>query len=474
MSFVNRDQIEERLEELRRRFNQAQLDAAESIIAEPLQEDGFLLPIVDGPPGTGKTTLGVYAALRAMLDEGLRGVLYVAPTNFAAQQAKYTFERLGVRSRDVIWLNPRGRQRDWNRGIIGTRWDLSDLGPNDIRLLRNAPIITCTPYMLGRVRKGQLRPSNTKVIIDEFSQVDPALFFMILSRTGADRERYLRGGYALLGDPLQLPIVTTQEELLENIFEFILSQRTIDGGICTLSIQHRMHHEICNAVDRMRRQLSFWHGYRPLEPSDYVRDRDLIRLGYDYEERNVINGRVLDNESLREILDPSHTFVIVNTDRLQEATCEERTPSGSLRNIREADAAVDIAIATYRTYRSRERNLIPCIISPYSAQVSEIKNRLNARAPNISINVDDCVMSAYRSQGREFPLVIVSLVRRNQARVIGFLEDEKLRAQIYVACSRAQGKLIVIMSKDTFGGKPLYDELVNVGGSRHTFLWGWD
>jgi superfamily I DNA and/or RNA helicase len=65
-------------------------------------------------------------------------------------------------------------------------------------------------------------------------------------------------------------------------------------------------------------------------------------------------------------------------------------------------------------------------------------------------------------------------VRKNPERRIGFLEDEKLRAQIYVACSRAQGKLILLMSQETFGGKPLYEELVNIEGSRHALLWGWD
>jgi len=474
MSFSNRERLEETLEHFERRLNSNQVDAISSIIDEPVQDDCFLLPIIDGPPGTGKTTVGAYASLRAIFEGKSQSVLYIAPTNFAASQAKQTFERLGVESCDVVWLNPRSSRRDWDRGVVGARYDLSDLGPNDIRRLRSVPIIICTPYMLGRVKKGGLRPSNTKVIIDEFSQIDPALFFMILSRTGASADRYLRGGYALLGDPLQLPVVTTQRELMQNVLEFILSHHTIDGGLNSLTLQYRMHIEICNAVNRMRRELSFWRDFRPLEPSNEARFRDLIGLGYEYTEQNINNGCCLTSEELKEILDPSYTFVVVNTDKLRGSTDEEQTQSGSRRNEAEAEAAVDIAIAAHQAYHRQHERLVPQIISPYNAQVCEIKYRLRRRPQALGISVEESVITAYKSQGKEFPFVIVSLVRKNPERRIGFLEDEKLRAQIYVACSRAQGKLILLMSQETFGGKPLYEELVNIEGSRHALLWGWD
>jgi superfamily I DNA and/or RNA helicase len=259
---------------------------------------------------------------------------------------------------------------------------------------------------------------------------------------------------------------------MENIAEFLISYRTIDGGFNALILQHRMHEEICNAVNRMRRELSFWHGFTPLEPSANVRYRDLRELGYEYAEQRVQDGQLLDSEMLREILDPSHTFVVINTDKLPEDSKEERTKSGSLHNIAEAKAAVDIAIATYQSYyQPRGTRLMPHIISPYNAQVNEIRERLRR---SISHNIEDHVITAYSSQGREYPMVILSLVRNNPARKIGFLEDEKLRAQVYVACSRAMAKLVVLLSKNTFGGKPLYEELVRAENSRHALILGWD
>jgi len=140
--------------------------------------------------------------------------------------------------------------------------------------------------MLGRIKRGDLKSSNIKVVIDEFSQVDPALSFMILNQTGANVKKYASGGYALLGDPLQLPEVTTQEELMENIVEFLRAYRTIEGGLNALVLQYRMHKKICDAVNRMRRALSPWHDFALLKPgSDDVKDGDLERRGYEYAEK---------------------------------------------------------------------------------------------------------------------------------------------------------------------------------------------
>ncbi len=464
------DRVEEAIDILRRRLNREQISAAESILENPILDDGFLLPITDGPAGTGKTTVGVYASLRCIQEEIVDQILYVAPTNFACERAKRAFESLGISPSDVIRITPTERRKDWTRGIIGTRWDLSDLTPNELRRLKSAPILICTPYMLGRIRRGRLRSSRVKVIIDEFSQIDPALFFSIISYIGAERDRYPRGGYALLGDRLQLPVVTTQEELLENVVDFIMNYHTIDG-LNELTIQYRMHREICEAVNRLRAELNPQASL--LRPDSSVRNRDLEKLGYRWDESKIRTGNCFSRDDLIEILDPSHTLVIINTDALPNAQDEVRTATGSVRNSAEAEAIADIFSAVYQSYiKSDGSHLVPVVVTPYNAQVNEIRMRCrNLEIPNFS---RECVITAYRAQGHEYPLVILSLVRRNPERRIGFLEDEKLRAQIYVGCSRAQAKLIVFMSRETFGGRPLYDRLIETSNSRHSLLWGWD
>jgi hypothetical protein len=54
----------------------------------------------------------------------------------------------------------------------------------------------------------------------------------------------------------------------------------------------------------------------------------------------------------------------------------------------------------------------------------------------------------------------VSFARKNPGRWIGFLGEPQLRAQTYVACSRAMAKLIVLFSFSTFRGHTDYDYLL--------------
>ena len=74
-------------------------------------------------------------------------------------------------------------------------------------------------------------------------------------------------------------------------------------------------------------------------------------------------------------------------------------------------------------------------------------------------------MTIYKAQGREYPFVIVSFARKNPIQTIGFLAEPELRAQTYVACSRAMAKLVLLFSFSTFQGYPDYATLLGKCGS---------
>jgi len=116
--------------------------------------------------------------------------------------------------------------------------------------------------------------------------------------------------------------------------------------------------------------------------------------------------------------------------------------------------AAEISRAVHQAYVSPESgNLRPTILSPYNAQISLVRDLL---PPELK---DNC-MTIYKSQGREYPCVIVSLARKNDTQSIGFLGEPDLRAQAYVACSRAKAKLILLFSFSTFRGHREYDILL--------------
>ena len=78
-----------------RMLNREQREAVESILQgwdSPTGE--FILPIVEGPPGTGKTTVGVLAAAQYRLENRRPQIAYLCYTHFAADRALEAFIEL--------------------------------------------------------------------------------------------------------------------------------------------------------------------------------------------------------------------------------------------------------------------------------------------------------------------------------------------------------------------------------------------
>lgn len=419
-----------------------QMEAVNATLDDYIGDTYFVLPVIDGPPGTGKTHTGAVAAgMYVLQDVNKHKVLYTAYTNVALDRAKEALEELGFPKHDVVRLLPEPGLRNWPEGIVGCRWDFLDLSYNDIRKLQEAPFILCTPYMLGRIERLGVR---RKIIVDEFSQIDVPTFMMILNQT----KKINPDGFALFGDPLQLPVVTTQEELRENIVRFIMTKKRFEPH--TLVVQHRMHGTICEAVNNMRKELTpeFFHSPpKNLVPSDKVKARGMEELGYRWDKREA--------GGFEQILDPSYPLVIYNTDGTEY---EKGSPTRSTYHAGEAKLAAEIAKAAHRSYTKDGRHFVPKIIAPYSAQVYQIKEAMRGE-------LEEAVTTIHKFQGREHPLVIVSMTRNNPRGEIGFLDMPKLKGQGYVAVSRAQAKMIVLMSKHTFSAHPTFAALTKTKGN---------
>ncbi len=271
-------------------------------------------------------------------------------------------------------------------------------------------------------------------------QVSPPLYFSTISKVR--RSERNPSGYILLGDPNQLPIITSQPLMRPNIGIFIFSRRNYQPH--QLNIQYRMHERICHAVNALREGVL--HSY-PLETHDSARLRTLELLGYRWD-----NSRC--PSDFREILRPDNPCVIINTDNLPGQ--EEVGFEGSKYYSEEALLVARLAEILTQSYLGQNRNpLLPTILSPYSAQIGTIKGYL--QIPGLR---QQCI-TIYQAQGREYPCVIISFARKNPGGWIGFLADPELHAQTYVACSRSMAKLIILFSFSTFGGHNDYAVLLD-------------
>ncbi|GAI13781.1 unnamed protein product, partial [marine sediment metagenome] len=156
--------VRERIEE----SNNPQQDAIDSILEGWQGERGdFIFPIIEGPPGTGKTRVGVLSAARYVLEYNRSQIAYLTYTNYSAEKTREDFTALGFDPEHVVRLTSNPREKDRRRGIIGCGSRLEGLTENDKRILRRAPILISTLYGSGRIFEVHKRPL---IMIDEFSQ----------------------------------------------------------------------------------------------------------------------------------------------------------------------------------------------------------------------------------------------------------------------------------------------------------------
>lgn len=423
----NLEQAERELEKIEGGWlNPQQRKAVEVLQKESLQGDHFLLPVVEGPPGTGKTSTGAAAVVKKLIALNQSGAagryLVLCYTHVACLRFKDVLESLGVQPPDAVYLKPSFSgtpQLDPDRGIVSCDPYLRGLPAHQIRWLRRRPVLITT--LLG-VRRALSVLASRRIyfMIDEFSQVNKADFFACVDQVRGNAPYQ----YSLLGDPHQLPIVTTQTHLRPNIFEWLEPR-----GVKPVQLvkQYRMHKDICSAVNKMR---EVFHSY-PLESAENVKERNLTAMGYEW--------RPPQDPWMKKVLDPDSPLVLVDTSKLGY----EEVRAGSIFFSREAELAARIALAAAQSYHKDGAPLLPKILTPYNGQRDKIAGFL---PPALRGEV----MTIYKAQGAEYPFVIISFVRSNLNRFVGFLHESMLQQQVYVGCSRAQAKLVVLMSFDTF------------------------
>jgi hypothetical protein len=424
----NLEQAERELEKIERDWlNPQQRKAVEVLQKESLQGDHFLLPVVEGPPGTGKTSTGATAVVKKLVvlnQSGAAGrYLVLCYTHVACLRFKDVLEKnLGIQPSDAVYLKPSfggPPQLDPDRGIVSCDPYLRGLPAHQVRWLQRRPVLITT--LLG-VRRALSVLSNRRIyfMIDEFSQISKADFFACVDQV----RRNTPYQYSLLGDPYQLPIVTTQTHLRPNIFEWLKPR-----GVKPVQLvkQYRMHEDICSTINKMR---EIFHSY-PLESAESVRERTLTAMGYEWEPPQ--------DPWMAEVLDPNSPLVLVDTSKLGY----EEIQAGSIFFSREAELAARIALGATQSYHKGGTPLYPKILTPYNGQRDKIVELL---PPPLRGEV----MTIYKAQGAEYPFVIISFVRSNLNKFVGFLHESMLHQQVYVGCSRAQAKLIVLMSFDTF------------------------
>jgi predicted DNA helicase len=231
----------------------------------------------------------------------------------------------------------------------------------------------------------------------------------------------------LAGDHKQLPptVISNLDILKHSLFERLMERS--DTPQTMLEVQYRMNEKIMEFPN-----LLMYEG--KLKAAESVAHRYL-----------ELEMPVSEDIS-RKILEPAQPVIFVDTAGL-DANEQLQERSTSYENQIEAEWTVECVKALVES--GVEADSIG-VITPYLAQVKRIRQMMERE------NLACEVKSVDGFQGREKEVVVISFVRSNLVREIGFVKDKR---RLNVAMTRAKTKLIMTGSLETLKSNAPFDRL---------------
>lgn len=262
---------------------------------------------------------------------------------------------------------------------------------------------TCTGAM-----DSTLKGTNFRIIVvDEAAQAtEPATLIPLVK--GPEQ-------VIMAGDPNQLPATVISTEAKERGLDIALFSQLVDVGLemFMLDTQYRMHPDIASYPSQQ-----FYKGK--------------LKSGIKQEDRALLLGVPWINSC------PVYFYDSDGQGREQVAANDF---GKSYSNLYEAETAVQVLLTVWSSNKEREEEITAAILSPYNGQVRLLTSLLAKRAPTVlsSRNVTISTIDGY--QGREADLIILTTVRSNGRKELGFVTDER---RMNVAITRAKRGLVVV------------------------------
>ncbi len=248
----------------------------------------------------------------------------------------------------------------------------------------------------------------------------------------------------MAGDHKQLPPTILSEEAKKNGLELTMFERFMKlygrTNSVMLEYQYRMNPMLVEFPNR-----KFYSG----------------RLRSDGSVNNITVLDLIKKENIKPVdkLDrachSSTPLVWIDTSKLLKRSERRRAESTSLENVVEAGVVRELV---NRLVSAGVARSAIGIITPYRDQKELLIKML---ADGVEVNTVDGF------QGREKEIIILSLVRSNEEKKIGFLRDER---RLNVAITRAKRKLMVVADASTLRSYPLYRDFINFVKRKGMFI----
>ncbi|MBN8702394.1 MAG: AAA family ATPase [Bacteroidetes bacterium] len=442
------------------------------------------IAIIHGPPGTGKTTTLVQAIVQTLKTE--KQVLVCSASNTAVDLLTEKLHREGVnvlrlgnpaRISEEVLMNTldakmakhdsykdlrqyrktaeeyfrmagkykrtfgreerQQRQLFYNeaRKLLGDARLLEDYILDD--QFAKAQVIACTPVVSAN--KMMRDRHFTTLFIDEAAQALEPMCWIPITRSNR---------VIFAGDHFQLPPtvkskVAEAEGLKETLFEHCMG---IENISVMLDTQYRMHEHIMNFSNQ-----KFYDN--KLKAHDSVKSN---LLSFDTNEL---------------LLNTAVTFIDTAGCGYDEIINPE---SLSITNPEEAQVLLKhlkLLLEQYVQNNKEGRIISIGIISPYKEQVQYLTTEISKDEELQKYNFPIAVKTVDGFQGQERDVIYISLVRSNELKEIGFLNDIR---RMNVALTRAKKKLVVIGDSATLANNKFYGDFLDYIDSINSYQTAWE
>lgn len=413
--------------------------------------------IVHGPPGTGKTTTlveAIYETLHRenqvlvcaqsnmavdwisekLVDRGVNVLRIGNPTRVNDKMLSFTYERRfeahpdytelwgirkAIREIQANLRNRNANQRETDRNRLSKlRYRATELEVKiDMELFDEARVVACT--LVGASHRLLETHHFTTLFIDEAAQALEAASWIAIRKA----ERVI-----LAGDHQQLPPTIKCPEAMHEGLDRTLMQKVAarkPETVSLLTLQYRMNEAIMGFS-------SAWFYDNQLKAAPEVKHRGILEWD----------------------------TPLVWTDTTGCEFAEDMQAEGQSRlNRKEAELLLlqlQIYIERIGKERVLEENIDFGIISPYKAQVYYLRRLLKKTSFFKPLRRLLTVHTVDGFQGQERDVILISLVRANEAGKIGFLSDLR---RMNVAITRARMKLIILGDASTLSRHAFYRKL---------------
>lgn len=399
-----------------------------------------------GPPGTGKTSMMLKHYVNYLLHQTSETILIMAYTNRAVDEICTAIEGIGSEVRDqYLRLGSRyGCGLAYRDRLLRSRVDELDRRSEVLELLRSQRIYVSTVSSISASTELLSLINFDTVIIDEASQILEPMLVGLLP---------VFAKWVMIGDHKQLPAVVRQRKDQSQIDHPELQDiGVVDCGMSLFerlylaAIRHQWDHAIgiLGAQGRMHKDLMAF-------PNHHFYAGKLQTIAH---LKRLHEDRTYETTSqLQDILQQQRTIYI---------PCRIDESHNWKVNLHEAAVVSRVIKYISSWYDDTDRSIDPDaigVITPYRAQIAQIKAQLTRDQCSLPVSVD----TVERYQGGARDIIIISLCtnKRSQLDALINRSSEGIDRKLNVALTRAREQVIIIGNEEILRSDETYAALLD-------------